>query len=60
MGKSKYTIRTIVAGVLVYILLELVFPGLSLILQVLLAFAIFFCLLWFVPGIRRFFMGPKS
>lgn len=57
---NKYTLRTIVAGILVYVILELLFPGLSVILQVLLAFAIFFVLLWFVPGIRRFFIGPKQ
>lgn len=60
MGNKKYTIRTIVAGILFYVVLELLFPGLNVFLQVLCAFVVFFVLLWFVPAIRHFFIGPKE
>ncbi len=60
MKGSKYTVRTVIAGILFYFLLSFLFPKLNLVLQILCAFVFFFVILWFIPGLRKFFMGPPD
>ncbi|KAF1291331.1 hypothetical protein [Candidatus Enterococcus leclercqii] len=60
MKGTKYTVRTVIAGILFYFILSLLFPKMNLLVQILCAFAFFFAILWFIPGVRKFFIGPPD
>ena len=59
MGFSKYTLRVVIAGILFYLVLNLLFPSLNFVLQILIAFGIFFGILWLFPSVRRFFIDKQ-
>ncbi|EOH90603.1 hypothetical protein UAS_00331 [Enterococcus asini ATCC 700915] len=59
MGFSKYTLRVVIAGILFYLVLNLLFPSLNFVLQILIAFVFFFGILWFFPSVRRFFIDKQ-
>lgn len=57
---KKYLIRTVVAGIIFYFVLELLFPTMSVFLQMLIAAFFFFVVQMIFPGFRRFFSGPDK
>ena len=59
MGFSKYTLRVVIAGILFYLVLNLLFPSLNFVLQILIAFVFFFGILWLFPSVRRFFIDKQ-
>lgn len=59
MGFSKYTLRVIIAGILFYLALNLLFPSLNFLAQILIAFGFFFAILWIFPSVRNFFIKKE-
>lgn len=59
MEFSKYTLRVVIAGILFYLVLNLLFPSLNFVLQILIAFVFFFGILWLFPSVRRFFIDKQ-
>lgn len=59
MGFSKYTLRVVIAGILFYLVLNLLFPSLNFVLQILIAFVFFFGILWLFPSVWRFFIDKQ-
>lgn len=60
MSFNKYTLRVVIAGIVFYMLLNLLLPNLNFVLQILIAFAFFFGILGLFPGVRRFFIDQEK
>ncbi|MDT2756018.1 hypothetical protein P7G51_01265 [Enterococcus asini] len=60
MSFNKYTLRVVIAGIVFYLLLNLLLPNLNFVAQILIAFGFFFGILGLFPSVRRFFMDSKK